>query len=134
MKRILILVVIALVVTILAGCDLLGGLFGSTIELSLSCPGEVEDGIGTDYDWRVSLDDGRRESANSARGGSVTFEDVSRGSHTFYFTPPSGCYDQEVAYYDFEVSGDDELALSTNQLTLMSSVSPRRAAVKDGGE
>lgn len=132
MRRISILLGVLLVLAILGGCDLLGGLFGSKVELSLSCPGEAVDGIGTDASWRVSLDDGELVSTNSAYGGSVTFDAVSRGSHTLHFTPPSGCYDQEVAYYDFEVTGDDELTLSTTQLTLLADYSVRAAAKADG--
>lgn len=149
MRRILIVGCIALVVTILAGCDVLGELFGesdddandnggtgqlATVEISLSCSGEVVDGFGTDVDWRLSLDGGELVNSNSAAGGSVVFEDVSTGAHTVHFTPPIGCYDEEVAYFDFAVSGDEFLALSMADLTALPSISPRRAVSKDGGE
>lgn len=149
MRRILIVGCIALAVTMLAGCDLLGELFGksddenkdnedtgqlATVEMSFSCSGEVMDGVGTDEDWRVSLDRGELVSANSAAGGSVVFDDVSIGTHTLYFTPPIGCYDEEVAYYDFEVRGDEFLALTEVDLMPLQSVSPRVVEPKDGGE
>lgn len=126
MKRFVFLLVCIGIVALLPGCmGILSSLFGSTVSLSLSCPEEYVDGVGTDRDWRVALDDGDRMTLSSASGGSLEFEKVEKGSHTLWFTPPSGCYDQVVASYTFDVDGDTDLSLSVYELTPLSNSATR---------
>ena len=123
MKRIAGLGLGALFIVLVAGCSLLG--LGPDVTLTFDCPYEYVDGVGTDYDWRVEIDDEGRVNSNSSSGDSVTFENVGIGEHTIWFTPPSGCYDEVVASYTFDVGmGGEELHLDLDDVDILVSVAP----------
>ena len=128
MKRIAGLGLCALFAVLLGGCSLLG--LGPDVTLSLDCRYELVDGVGTDFDWRVAIDDERSVNSNSASGGSVTFENVGIGEHTLYFIPPEGCgawgsYDQEVGSYTFDVGiGGEDLDIGVGDMDFYGSFAP----------
>ena len=123
MKRTAGLGLCVLIVVLLGGCSWLKA---PSVTCTLSCYDEYVDGRGTDGDWRVALDDESRRNSDSASGGSITFDEVEKGEHTLYFTPPAGCYDEVVASYTFTVEREDvELELDVfGDLDILVSVAP----------
>ena len=121
MKRVALALLAGVVLVVLIGCPgMVPNPFASTVTCTLSCNWEYLNGVGTDFSWRVALDDGDRVSTNSADGSSVTFRSVEHGTHTLWFTPPNSCFDEVVASYAFDVDGNTNLNIDVfDDLTIL---------------